>query len=636
MPIKDYRKFNFGRLRSDRIITIPDSSSDAKADVTLPQGPLHSIVQRHELPHVKWRGWIGTFIADNLNWSLESPWHIDDFPKGYTLVRTARQIEENRYDYHLYGYSKKSVYNSPREFAFHAVWLFWRPYHDEHSCQCTLDTGRNQGYINSIWIGVPGVVRRDRDEDGPATDADRSRARPGERRLVTLPTRAGFVSWIRMKRSLIDGGKSTPPPRLKERDFDLTFTRPYRIGELVWVLIEPLRPSIPNVTDEDDEAITFWPAIVQRLSVKAHPSPSLAAFAPPDGQETAYNVQLLGVENIHKVPFEHILSWHAYALPQSVLHRIQDPHMPVEITSVLIQLAEFHPLPVPPKPPAISRPGFRAPAPRAEIPRTFENALGPLSLAHRKAEFIEERFCATDEYLGFEEDLGERKCYQGLWWGADHIWVDDFVRLTCTRGDLEKENLADRLAPPSRDAQDRPLLARIREIVFDELKNQLCFSAEVFELKKLKQDGARRRDGAAGLPRPPSNYRFRNVTPSEVLIYLPVEIISGRYNPLPIDSEPHRNLLGDMLSDENLDRLGRGELDGTDLGTSLKDVLALSGLCREEGDHIHPSIDGGAVRGRDGILIYATREAKKITYDNWVQRRRRRELDGDGDSVMGD
>ncbi|KAG8847308.1 hypothetical protein FRB96_001642 [Tulasnella sp. 330] len=637
MPITSYKKFNLGKPRPDRTFSIPDSSSDGKDDTVIPQGELHSVVQRDELVHMKWRGWIGTFIADNLDWPLDRPWHIADFPKGYTLVQTIRKSAEDRVDYHLYGYGKKTAFDSPREFAFHAVWLFWRPYHDEHSCECTLCTGRKQGYINSIWIGVPGIVRRDRDEDEPTIGTNRSGGGSGGRRLVKLPTRSGFVSWINLKRSLIRGPVKVIPPVIPDMALDLSFARYYRVGELVWVLVDHLRPSASNTADPD-EVIKFWPAIVQKPLARGRQ----IGTAPSSPQNrTMYTVQLLGVENRHEVPFEHILSWYAYALPETILQQIQDPLMPVEITRALTQLADFHPLPIPPPAPAPARPGYRTLPVRPEIPRTFENALGPLSMAHRKAEFIQMRYCSTDEYSDFDPERGELKSYQGLWWGAERIWIGDIVRLTCTRADLEQEHLTDRLLAPSRDAPGRPLLARMKEIVFDEAKGQLCFSAEVYELKrtsKTRQDSVADHDGLLGL-RPPHNLRFRTVTPSDVLIYLPVQTIAGRYDSLPLDSEPHRNLLSSLVTDENLTRLGRGELDGTELGTSLKDVMALSGLCMEEGDRIYPELYVSALRGRESILVKATEETKKITYENWVkykERLNKRQLDGDGDSVMSD
>lgn len=107
MPIEYYRYFNFENPDPDWIINIPDEHSDAKADVVLPVGPRHTVVPRYNVRSRKWRGWVGTFIADNLDRSCESilvilltvsipetrslvsavkkPWHLNDWVGSFLV-----------------------------------------------------------------------------------------------------------------------------------------------------------------------------------------------------------------------------------------------------------------------------------------------------------------------------------------------------------------------------------------------------------------------------------------------------------------------------------------------------------------------------------------------------------------------
>ncbi|KAG9029510.1 hypothetical protein FRB95_005231 [Tulasnella sp. JGI-2019a] len=617
------------------MIVFPDQDSDAEPNVIVPadEERTNIIPLDHRLS-LHWRGWVGTFIADNLDWPLLKPWHLKDFPKGYTLVQTFRKNDPTKPDPYLYGYGKKQKFRSPQEFAFHAVWLFHPDYHQNHPCECTLCTHRLQGLITSIWIGVPGQRRRD--EDRPMPEQGGYARRLGA--VISRATSWGSITWTTPKRSLINGKSRFPLKSMPSRKYDLDLVRPYREGELVWVAIEALTPSDREQTDPEEE-IKLWPATVAALPVQSRPP------QPSAPSRTQYNIELLGVDHQQIVSFEKILSWRAYTLPDVISEQIQLPRMPsdIQVTPVFSAFKGFRPLPAPPSASdghatSAPRPGFRSMPKPLDIPRTFENALGPLAVAQGKAEYIQERFYGTNPYSELEENSGhgssEKICYQGVWWGAERIWVGDLVRLTCLRGDLENEleaaGLQHHLEDSSPNADQRQLFARIQEFSFDQAKNQLCLSAELYELADASDDLDTSEVGLIqhhalppttenGLPRPPFGFRFRKLTPPDVLIYLPIQLIAGRYDLIPSESIPHRQLLG-ILNTVTLMKFREREFGPDDpVGKRVGDLLALSGICVEQDPPSGPVLLVDPKNGRSGVTRDADIQSKREIYEHWVE-----------------
>ncbi|KAG8855152.1 hypothetical protein FRB96_007190 [Tulasnella sp. 330] len=634
MPISHYRNFNFRSSDRSRLIDVPDAYSDAKADAVVPEdGERSRVVPRDDPLSLHWRGWVGTFIADNLNWSLRKPWHLEDFPKGYTLVRTSRKNNPSKRDPYLYGYGQKKRFRSPQEFGFHALWLYHRDYHDNYPCECTLCTGRPQELIESIWIGVPGRHRRDGDTPMPEEGGYATRSG-----LITArPTSWGTIKWAPLKRSLTDRESRFPIETLPNRVYDLTLIRPYREGELVWVAVDPIRPSRDEHAGEEEE-IKLWPATVIAPPGRSRLSQTSVA------RSHVYNVELLGVDQRQVVPYEKVLCWRAYTLPDAIADQILSPTMPIGIvvTPTLLALRGYHPLPPPPRalddrPPLVPGLGVRPVTEPREIPRTFENALGPLALAQRKADYIQERYCGTNTYSELKENLGdgsgEKVCYQGLWWGAERIWVDDLVRLTCLRGELENAlevaGLEHNLEDSSPEADLRQLFAHVREFTFEQVNRRICFSAELYELasddNELDTSGvalARYRSllpiSENGLPLAPFGYRFRKLTPPEVLIYLPIILISGRYDRIPTESIPHRELIS--LNTVTIEKFNNKEFEPEDpIGKRIGVALSLSGLYVEHGSRVGPELLVDSDDGRSKILNDSDIYPKKVMYAHWVE-----------------
>lgn len=252
---------------------------------------------------------------------------------------------------------------------------------------------------------------------------------------------------------------------------------------------------------------------------------------------------------------EKILSWQAYQLPRVIFDQIKRPRVPLQFTEGLPELTKFNPLPLASLSTrtyhnAASVDGTIEAIEPLEIPRTFENALAPLSLARRIVKIIEEHYCCSDMYKDpGERGSSSREMYQGIWWGPERIWMDDLVRLNASYAELvasipDPNKVQKSLKEPSPGGDGRGILAHITEFTHDPTKKQLYFSARLYELAQdspdlhIEEDLGLRQPGCLSapawshaasyrLPEPPKGFRFRRITADDVEIYLPVQFIAG-------------------------------------------------------------------------------------------------------------
>lgn len=321
-----------------------------------------------------------------------------------------------------------------------------------------------------------------------------------------------------------------------ERDEDLARFRAFRVGELVWASIPPLIREGDSPLDVG-EMIEFWPALVQNLQ------PDSGKGSVATGLEREYLLKMLGVGHTHLVKESSIVSWQTIELPKVIRRRIRYPAMPVDVTAEFAELNRFHPMPP------------QTPNP-CDLPRTFENALGPLGIAHTQARFIAEQYTLTDEHTDpLEPGV---KLYQGAWFGPERIWAHDLVRLACTRATLVEDGLSEPLLNHSTGADERGLFLQIFEMFFVSRLPTVtgCLYELAAESACNSDPGPRdptlssetRSTSTYSLPDPPSGFHFRLITMPGTHIRLAFEKVAGRYDPLPTCSEPHGALLSHTLN----------------------------------------------------------------------------------------
>lgn len=514
-------------------------------------------------------------------------------------------------------------FSSAHEFAFHAAWLYDRQYHNHGDCECTLCTHRKQGVINNIFFGhntrrSPSPDATDDDDDD---DEEQSRRRRSVRGHVAVKDSgtAKSVNYEHLVRPLfwVSGSEEERTPSL-DRHYDLVTLRPFRPHELVWVSIPDLEPE---ETTPNGKSLRFWPAVVEDLwRQKSLPVGDKRSRH----KEVSYRVRLLGAKLTNFVLVDQIVSWQAYHLPEVVLKDIQDPSMPVEVTSSLSELEFFYPLEVPA---TTTHSDAFLPNSRRQIPRTYENALGPLALAYRMAKIIERSWFPSDP---LPENTSSSR-YQGLWWGAERIWVDDIVRLGASREELLKDLTSDSLMELIPVPRIRGLLAHVLRISQSGKGEPVYFFADIYELEdvldashtltRIKPTISLAEESVSAYPLPKlpkgqvADYSYRKLTFKNKPVKLPVRYIAGRYDARSLEKfRAKPQLLAGP---------------GVDLGR----LKVLAGLRLSTASAPAESPEESSIRDREVVIMEARLRAREETHSRWS---RARGLAGDGDIEMGE
>jgi hypothetical protein len=146
--------------------------------------------------------------------------------------------------------------------------------------------------------------------------------------------------------------------------------------------------------------------------------------------------------------------------------------------------------------------------------------------------------------------------FQGLWLGAERIWLDDVIRIVPGHEQLREHlQLRGQLLEPIEGSETRPLLMRINEISVDDVltlhgPRKVCrISGPLFctvpdPAYKLDSNGSSMLPPPEGnaipgvrnathfpLPIPPLGFRYVSLTTDDQEVVLDASMISGRYYP---------------------------------------------------------------------------------------------------------
>ncbi|KAG8984152.1 hypothetical protein FRB90_005534, partial [Tulasnella sp. 427] len=448
-------------------------------------------------------------------------------PEGYALWVKERRNRKH-YDVYLYGFGAKKKFRTPREFAFHAVWLYDDNYFaaGDEACQCTLHTNRPQGEINVQWIY--GYKQRRQRSNSHAAEERGFDPRGGggggggggrgvsnrqgseEEEDISDDENDGLVKpvvrWDRSKMSLLTAtGGPTPNPLWRPPHLvaDAAVHIPevprdapseHRPLELVWVSVDPLQSW-----KSQEEPIRSWPALIK----------------PPDldQPQQTYKIELLGVNTRHEVNQIDIHTWQSQPLPQDFLQRSL-PNLEGGRWRPKEGLNKFRPLPIS----LDLRP--------SPIPRQYDQAILPYAIALRQA------FNIAGQYTSFEEDLfGDVSEGDGeFYYGPEQIREGDLVRLALDRRGFERRGSTRRWLSASGGAYDRPLFGLVLPIANDDVgRRTVRFSARIFELQSVATYSIQ--STTRNLPDAPEGFRFREITPSMFPAQkLSIHDIAARYD----------------------------------------------------------------------------------------------------------
>lgn len=422
---------------------------------------------------VSWRVQLGPRVAAALGLPSGPTYVLKDWPAGYHMFDHHKGPERApRHDAYLIGSATVNRFRSINEFVPHAEWLCRDPTMDRSNCECKYCTKRPQKEI-SHGLGLK--IHR-----GSAS----STPQPTQRHRRAPPLKPPHAS---VRKQAKPYEKPLPGPKQalsSEKDSDIRDClamreiqgiRYGRNMELVWCAL----PAAISASDNEDEHIEFWPAIIEDFRTKSQAVPleepvELTANArrdPEDAprprinwkpqQRRQYTVRLLATEHVHTVSDDDILPYLAYAPSEYLLTKMSELLPEIlsspaanELANDLEKMSPFNPFSSGKQPGDSS--GYSH----------WKEAILPFSLALQIASYLSQFWTPTDEWdcklminlpaesqhppdytpslndlinghaTGTAPSTGKivtQLRYQGLWWGAERIWTEELVRLKLPR-----------------------------------------------------------------------------------------------------------------------------------------------------------------------------------------------------------
>ncbi|KAG8919648.1 hypothetical protein FRC00_011062, partial [Tulasnella sp. 408] len=454
-----------------------------------------------------WRKKIGIALAKDLGLDQSKVWYLSGWPVDYELFVHA-----------------KGPANGPRL----DLYLF-APSLETTKCVCKYcGNVKYQRQINyREGLGPPVASSPPNDPSaisfGPVASGSGTKTRP----------KRAPAARVSSPQQQVEDERFQPVNTYLESD--LRSGRSFRLGEIVWV---HLNPSIDSFSP--GRTIEWWPAIVQEPRFKTEIAPRTPGQPYGVRQSQVYRVLMLGTTSQYVIQDGSILPYQAYTLPPDFLHEITQavcstpPKQELDFDRVL----SFTPLPLPLQTATGTTKEHQAPSAIPTFLLTYLDALLPYLAGIYTARLVSTYWCATDNYEFVSlptEDVPvpvKQTRFQGLWWGGERLWIGDLVRLKPNRSHLEG-NLRD----PSEGAEKRGLLFRLESIYLDEVKREVegevvevewkpMISGTLYEVAHVgfvepevpspEQSNSPGRLGDpinTPLPAPPPGFKFRAITP---------------------------------------------------------------------------------------------------------------------------
>ena len=461
---------------------------------------------------------------------------LEAFPERYHLLDNISQTT-TRSDLYLYGSSTaKKKFRTANEFCPHLVWLLRNgpPAQDPDACQCKNCTGAKYQRDVNLQVGIPqstGLYLGRKERSNPL--------KPNQQ--LKKPFK---------------GERHSPPPTYlgsytnKLRDDDLNHkAAPYRQSEMVWARLS--QPLVHSTKGPDGE-ITHWPGLVvsREVRVSSKMVGALSAAGEPPKFETSqrwvYNIQLLALDEVVVVEEYDLLPWLGLS--------------PTTPSPADLKLAQASSLVYDGK--TILTPTLD------HFQGDSRLALPAFALAIHSAAHIVLKYAPTDPYkpenghiisqpnlelsLADTENLEQQRQaihFQSVWWGAEQIHSEELVRVVVRPLQIDQETTL----PLSSDIDGRGFLFKLSAIfrpaaVYGK-DPEIKMAGSLVELVKVgDSDGPSNAEeevddsAAASLPKPPSGYKFRQVTRKDSEVHIDLEYIAGRYYSLSdeMDSDPIR------------------------------------------------------------------------------------------------
>ncbi|EFP76566.1 uncharacterized protein PGTG_02027 [Puccinia graminis f. sp. tritici CRL 75-36-700-3] len=528
----------------------------------------------------RWLSSLGKGLAEILGLARNSQkedWKLKDFPTDYRLYTYIKGTREDQY---LFGSAHVYKFRTANEFLPHLQWLLWN---QAGYCLCKYCSGaKNQFEVNAA-LGLPTSASKGK-PDG-SQPADRAK-RPKRSRSPTANNQVN------------SNYKFQGPYLNEELNRDILENRSnFRKHELIWCLVTDLMVGAnPELSRNIQElGIKYWPGLCEEPTLfnesrafisilddendrtedssrapnqlkrklnQIQNSPCGPASNEFENQQRfKWNIRLLGLSDIVIREEGQILPW---------LFKTADLKQKFSINKKQGMMLPQH---------VQNRHTIR---PTLDSFTSVDETLVAFQLAIQIAANLEEFWVARDRYDSIPDPDTDDKpgsshrisqhgtgadspttWFQGIWWGAEKIWLYDLVRLNDVK---LAPHLSSKTKTPSHDPENPPTTSKptedccflkIEGIYRDELGKKLIVMGKMFDLvpaqkgstvpssssPPLNTEKQRCNRSRKWMPDPPAGFKFRQLTKSKEMNYFHVECIAGRYY------SPTRKNLSDKLSE---------------------------------------------------------------------------------------
>ncbi len=358
------------------------------------------------------------------------------------------------------------------------------------------------------------------------------------------------------RRAAVDRTRPSSPalvfnPVNPEHESDTRTQRPYRAGEIVWVVLDP---PIPLDSTTDGVVARYWPGVV--VEHRVHPTVETHEPGRPFGvtQTPMYRVGMLVVTAEYVLPESSLLPFIAYRTSDTInrflTKYVEDMKAQQDMCHQLLAENWYRAVEPLPNPLRTSASLLRS----EELSKSGHGqstspsgVLMAYTIALRMSRTAAHHWCATDEFLftiqhAEDQDPEQQTRFQGLLWGPERIWTGDLARLRLTR-----PRIAGQFLPSSPGAESRGLFLKIEALYLDpqidadgqQIAPRHMMSGSLFELAPANFEDQSNQEprglvnlSVHQLPRPPPGYKFRSITPSaEFDAHFEIRHLAGRYYP---------------------------------------------------------------------------------------------------------
>lgn len=193
------------------------------------------------------------------------------------------------------------------------------------------------------------------------------------------------------------------------------------------------------------------------------------------------------------------------------------------------------------------------------------------ALAIQIAANIDVKFAAVDPYVSTNAALGvkieegvkgeEVIEYQSLWWGAEQIHSEELVRVLVTSDEVETISNAFMSNQMDQHGLFLKLSSIFQQPAQEGVEPVLKMAGTLLGLEEAQEEEdktvVKMGDGAAGandtavlnLPPPPSGFRWRRLTPEGQHVVYEIELLAGRWYPLPETLEGHPDRIAQVMEE---------------------------------------------------------------------------------------